>query len=274
MNKVIFNEYNKTEKGLKDLLRIVHGYSDTYTPKLRDMERAYLIANPNLYNDIEKKQLKYFREAFSYKFYLATMHLEQILALSHFGKTDYLLGQILENIFDTHRTTENEVLLLSFVFEGFIVQGNSFLDFYLLYLCHIFKVEETNRMSNEKLQKALGKISDESFIERAEVIRQYFRNAVFGTGKRNGFLTDNWGELLKELRNSILHRDSLTPSFENQITLSKQITGDWHSRLQGISCFKFCTNAHNDMVNLVTTIAAKIYEVEWKTGPYKPNLWQ
>lgn len=273
MKNIIFNEYSKTDEGLKDLLRVVRGYSDTYSPKLRDMESAYLRANPGLYDALEKEQLKYYREAFSYKFYLATMHLEQLRALSHLRENDFKLSQILENIFDTHRTTENDVLLFSFMFEGFIVQGNAFLDFYLLYLCHIFKIKDTNRMSNRKLQKALGEIEGQPFGKRAEAICQYFSKNVFGAGKEKAFLTDNWGELLKELRNSILHRDELVPSFENQTTLLKQITGDWHSSLEDISCSRFCQDAQNDMFELVTIVAAMIYEVEWKPGAYKPNLW-
>lgn len=273
MNNVILNEYGKTEEGLKDLLRVVRGYSDTYSPKLRDMESAYLRVNPHLYDNIEKDKLKYYREAFSYKFYLATMHLEQMWALKHIGQIDFTLRQVLENLLDLHKTTEDDVLLFSFAFEGFIVQGNAFLDFYLLYLCNIFKIIETNHMSSRKLLKALDGIEEEPFVQRAKAITQYFRKNVFGSGEKKVFLTDNWGELLKELRNSTLHRDMLAPSFENQTTLLEQITGDWHKSLEGISCSRFCQNAQNDMFDLVTTIAALLYEVEWKPGPYKANLW-
>jgi hypothetical protein len=273
MKNVIANEYSKTEEGLKDLLRVVRGYADTYSPKLRDMEDAYLRANPHLYDDIEKEQLKYFREAFSYKFYLAAMHLEQIRALSHIGKTDYSSSRILENIFDLHRTTENGVLLFSFAFEGFIVEGNAFLDFYLLYLCHIFGIKVANRMSSRIFLNELHRIEVAPFVDKAEAVREYFKENVFGTGKEKVFLTDNWGTLLKKLRDSILHRDMLTPSFENKATLIKQITGNWHDSLKDISCSRFCTDAQNDMVELVTRIAALVYEVEWKPGPYRPNLW-
>lgn len=273
MNNVFFNEYSKTEEGLKDLLRVVRGYSDTYSPKLRDMETAYLKANPSLYNDTEKEQLKYFREAFSYKFYLSTMHLEEIWSLTHIRNTDYTLSQILENVFDLHQTADDDVLLFSFALEGFIVQGNAFLDLYLLYLCHIFKISDTNHMSGWKLLKALDVVEDERFANRAKEIAQYFRENVFGTGKEKAFLTDNWGELLKKLRHSILHRDMLAPSFEKQTTLLEQITGDWHKSIEGVSCSRFCQDAQNDMFDLVTTIAALVYEVEWKPGPYKPNLW-
>jgi len=273
MNNVILDEYGKTEEGLKDLLRVVRGYSDTYSLKLRDMESAYLKANPRIYDSIEKNKLKYYREAFSYKFYLATMHLEQIWSLTHIGQSDFTLNQVLENIFDLHQTIEDNILLFSFAFEGFIVQGNAFLDLYLLYLCHIFKIRDTNRMSGQKLLKALDNIEDEPFVHRAEAIKQYFRSNVFGSGEKKFFLTDNWGELLKELRNSILHRDMLAPSFENQTTLLEQITGDWHNSIESISCSRFCQDAENNMFELVTTIAALLYEVDWKPGPYRPNLW-
>ena len=273
MNNIIFNEYNKIEEGLKDLLRVVRGYSDNYSPKLRDMEDAYLKANPQLYNDTEKEKIKYFREAFSYKFYLATMHLEQIWALSHIRKTDYPLNKILENIFDLHRTTENDILLLPSAIEGFIVQGNAFLDFYLLYLCHIFKIKNTNYMSGQKLLGALDEVRNERFDDRAKVIAQYFRENVFGAGKEKTYLTDNWGELLRGLRNSILHRDMLAPSFEKQVKLSTQLMSDWRKSLEDISCSRFCQDVQNDMFDLVTTVAALVYQVEWKPGPYRPNLW-
>jgi hypothetical protein len=270
---MIFEEQINIAKGLDNLLLTTQSYTESLPQKLAAMERVYLKNNPGVYGDAEIQQMKYYREAYCYKFYLSTMHLEELWALTHTKGTTFSLEEVLSNIFDNHRTSKEHLLLWSFVIEAFIVQGNAFLDFYMLHLCSIFQVEKVHYLSGKKLMNALQKIQRAPFAARADKVRRYLTENVFGDNEPRVFLTSNWGQLLKTLRNSILHRDQLKPSFEEGEDLLHKLNTKWPSSLQEITCSRFCQDVQNVMFELVQEIAATIYGLEWKPGVYRPNLW-
>ena len=53
----------------------------------------------------------------------------------------------MNNIYNSHQFSQDNLLLPSFAIEGFIIQGTAFLDFYMLYLCSIFRIKETKNLS-------------------------------------------------------------------------------------------------------------------------------
>jgi len=267
------DEYNKIYVGLVDLSRSVRDYATHLPIKLQAMEEIYLQRN-NGYSEIERKRIIYFREAFSYKFHLANLHLEQLWSLSHIGSQPALLKDILSNIYDSHQFTHDDLLLPSFAIEGFIIQGTAFLDFYMLYMCSIFRISETNYLSGKKFVKALDQIEDELFLTKAEHVKNYFAEKVFSDISTGALLTNNWGELLKNLRNSLVHRDMLYPDFQNDIPLLTKIIGEWSEREAELTCSRFCQDVQNIMFYLLTELAAVVYGLEYKSGPYKPGMWQ
>ena len=179
LQNYLSGEYNKIYVGLEDLSRAVRDYATQLPTKLQAMEEIYLTKFTG-YSGIELKQIIYFREAFSYKFHLANMHLEQLWSFDHIGSEPSLLNGVLSNIYDYHQFNHDNILLPSFAIEGFIIQGTAFLDFYMLYMCSIFKISETNYLSGKKFIKALDQIEDEFFLAKAEQVKHYFAEKVFG----------------------------------------------------------------------------------------------
>ncbi len=268
----LINEYNKIYIGLVDLSRAVKVYATSIYQKLRAMEKIYLERNPS-YTDIEIKKIKYFGEAFAYKFHLANMYLEQLWSLTHLDNHPPALRDVLANIFDSHQFNENKQLLPSIVFEGFIIQGKAFLDFYMLYICSIFKIHETNHLSGKKLIKALEYDVKEPYKSTAKQVKLYFEKNVFSGTDNGAFLTNNWGELLKKLRDSLVHRDILYPNFDNDVALLEIIIGKWPTKEIDLTCSRFCQDIHNVMFCLVEELAATVYGLEWIPGPYKQGMW-
>ena len=117
MKDILINEYSKISSGLIDLSRAVRNYATALPEKLNAMEAIYLSNNP-IYSDTEIRRMKYFREAFSYKFQLSTLYLEELWSLTHIGDYQITLKDVLGNIFDTHQFVNDGLLLPSFVFEG------------------------------------------------------------------------------------------------------------------------------------------------------------
>lgn len=268
---VLSNEYNKIFIGLADLSRAVRGHASPLPVKLQAMEEKYL-QNTSEYTEIEREKIRYFREAFSYKFYLSSMHLEQLWSLIHIGKEAPLLKQVLINIYDAHRFNEDKTLLHSFTIEGFIIQGTAFLDFYMLYLCSIFKINETDRLSGRKFIKSLKNVEG-THKARAEQVHKYFSENVFSDSTSGAILSDRWGELIKKLRNSLVHRDELSPDFENEVLLLNRIIGEWPEELMDLTCSRFCQDVQNVMFYMMTHLAAVVYGLEYKPGPYRPDMW-
>ncbi|MBW1994512.1 MAG: hypothetical protein JRI77_08685 [Deltaproteobacteria bacterium] len=273
MKSILSNEYNKIFVGLIDLSRAARDYTTSLPQKLHAMEEIYLQRNPR-YTDIEQRQIKYFGEAFAYKFHLANLHLEQLWSLTHMGNHPATLKDVLNNIFDSHQFVDDNLLLHSFAIEGFIIQGTAFLDFYMLYMCSIFKISETSYLSGKKFIKALEQVVEEPYKSRAEQVKLYFEKNVFGDSENGALLANNWGELLKKLRNSIVHRDMLYPDFRNDVTLLEKIIGKWPEKEIDLTCSRFCQDVQNVMFYQITKLAAIIYGLEWKPGPFKPDMWR
>jgi len=41
-----------------------------------------------------------------------------------------------------------------------------------------------------------------------------------------------------------------------------------------ISCTDFCQSISNDMFYFVFQLSSVLYDLEWKSGPYKPSLYK
>lgn len=143
----------------------------------------------------------------------------------------------------------------------------------MLYECCVFQIQETSYLSGKKLLKALQQIQGAPFSARATSVREYLAENVFGDGTDEVFLTNNWGDLLRSLRNSIRHRDAFAPSLKDDETLLNKLVGKWPTSLRKTNCSQFCQDVQTVMFFLVTKLAAAVYGVEWKPGPYRPGLW-
>lgn len=263
------NEYKQMASGLHILLDETRKYSDSIPKKVEAMQNIYLQKNSALYSREETRQIQYYLRACNYKFYLATLSLEQLWALSHTKRDE--IFYVLENSLDRLDCSDDELLLISFVFEGFLFQSRAFLDFYMLYLCLILKTGHEGRISKGKFEKTLTKVSF-PFIDKGAQVQEYFQSKVFAETQKEWLNPENWGTLLRSLRDKIAHRDRLRPSFDSNETLTGQILFDWPT-LQKTTYDRFCQYMQNGMFELLREVSPILYDVEWKPGPFKPEMW-
>lgn len=258
-------------KGLQRLFQCTRQQVDIPVEKLKVMQEIYLRRNAALYTHEEIQQVEYYFKTVVYKFHLANLSLEQLWSLSEVKRQE--LFHALENSLDRLDVSDDELLLISFVFETFLFQARSFLDFYMLYLCVFLKTGYQGRMSKDRFFKALDMVTQEPFLQKAELIRNYFSTKVFGCSDWTGLNPNDWGTLLRSLRDKIAHRDRLHPSFDGSETLSGKVLFDWPT-LREITYDRFCQYMDNGMFAIFTDVAPMIYELEWKSGPYKSEYWQ
>lgn len=258
-------------RGLEVLLSETRRYADFFAQKLEAMQEIYLRRNPELYTRAELQHLRYYLKAVSHKFYLATLSLEQLWALSHTKRGELCCA--LQNSLDRLECSDDELLLSSFALEGFLFQGRAFLDFYMLYACLFLRTGHSGSMSRRKFAKGLAKVQQVPFAEKAQWVKEYFDSKVFGVSDGRSFDLNNWGTLLVSLRDKIAHRDHLRRSFNSEERLLGEVLFDWPT-LQDMTYDRFCQYMQNGMFSLVTDVSPVLYELEWKPGPYKPDLWQ
>jgi len=267
----LIDYYKPIYSGLVALAEDVEKYALLLPEKLQHMEKIYLQSN-NDYSDTEQKRIRYYREAFSYKFYLAELHTEQLWSLNYSLKTPPLLQNVLENLFDNHKCSDVQIILPCLCFEGFIIQSAAFLDFYMLFLCSIFKIEETKRLSGFKFKKALRCVNKKTNDERAKVVEDYFSDKIHSGNIDIKLFTKYWGDSLKVLRDSLVHRDSRHPDFCNDTSLLQDI-GSWPEKEKNLPVARFCQDIGNDMIYMVNELVKTVYGLEYKPGPYKEGMF-
>jgi hypothetical protein len=265
-------EHNKIAQGLNVLLSETRRHADSFPKKVSGMQRHFLRDHAVLYplpGEIE--QLDYHLRAALYKFYLATLSLEQLWSLSH-TKRDQI-ADVLENGLDHLDCTDDELLLISFVFEGFLFQARSFLDFYMIYLCIYFRAGHTGSMSFDKFKAALERVPQGPSRQKAETILTYYGDHVMGQADARFALSpNNWGLLIRSLRDKIAHRDVVRPSFDGDERLIDKVLFDWPT-LQRLTYDRFCQYMQNGMFALVTDVSPVLYEIAWISGPYREEMF-
>ena len=264
-------DYHSIVSGLRSLLQGVRQNDDSILRKLDAMQTLYLQKWASSYSLAETEALRYHLRAVSYKFYLADLSLEQLWSLSQ-ATRDRLL-EALQNSLDRLVVSDGELLLICFALEGFLFQAKAFLDFYMLYVCLFLRTGYRGSMSRARFFNGLEKVRSGPFAGKARAVEDYFRDKVFRPGDAKGFVPENWGTLLGSLRDKIAHRDRLRPSFDGSEKLLEKVLLDWPT-LQGTTYERFCQDMQNGMFALFTDVSPVLYELEWKAGPYRPDLWE
>lgn len=254
---------------LQVLLDETRKYADSAPLKIEAMQEIYLQRNSSLYSEQELHEIRYYLKASMYKFYLATLALEQLWSLSHAKRDEIFFA--LENSLDRLECSDDETLLISFAFESFLFQGKAFLDFHMLYISLLLKTGHEGKISKDKFYKALNR-SQSPFESKATDVLNYFENKVFAKSSENWLSPENWGSLLQSLRDKIAHRDKLRPSYDSDEKLVDSVLFDWPT-LRETTYDRFCQYMQNGMFYMLHDLSKLLYELEWKPGPYKDGLW-
>ena len=265
MSHVAYAGYDKAAAGLLDLVRKNRVHIDNVEIKFSELQDVYLERNSDLYSGTEETELiRYYFKTMLYKYYLASISLEQLQAVRH-NHIDQELLHALENSLDRLDCSDDEELLVSFGLECFLHHVRAFLNFYMLYVCLLLKTGHKGSMKLEVFYKELAKAKDSRFADKADYVEEYFRSKVFGEDASEHVQFTNWGALVRDLRNKIAHRDRLRPSFESAETLARGVLLGWPT-LRGMTYHSFCSYVDNGMYSLFTDLLTHLYDTGVQVG--------
>lgn len=234
------------------------------------MQKKYLDYNTNHYTKNEIHLINYYLRATLYKFILSNICLEQLWTLSSLKRNEVYIA--LENSLDKLDVDDQELLMISFVFENFLLQSKTFLDFLMLYLTIILKTGHNGSISRDKFFKSLRNVKDDLFKVKSLKISKYFESNVFGTSDWNILHTKDWGSLLTSLRDKISHRDIIKSVFKSNEYLFGDIFLNWPT-LHNITYDRFCQYIQNGMFTLFPEVTPILFDLKWETGMYHDKMW-
>jgi hypothetical protein len=263
------SDYYNILRGVQSLIKSGKRYADVPLKKINEMQEIFLHRNSRLYTKEEQNQLHYYLKAVAFKFHLANLSLEQLWALSMDKRQKLLFA--LENSLDRLDVSDEELLAISFVFESFLFQATSFLDFYMLYICHLLKSGHQGSISKKRFFKALVRVSDPFLAGKAQRVKDYFASHVFSEITGEWMVPHNWGTLLRSLRDKIAHRDRIRPSFDSGEALIDGVLLKLPT-LQNVTYDRFCQYMQNGMFVMLTEVAPLLYDLEWRSGPFRRGI--
>ena len=260
-------EYSIIADGLKALLKEAKPSSDPASQKLAAMLDIYLARNADMYSLDDQERLRDALEAMIFKFHAVNLALEQLWALGHARRAELTRSD---------RATpldEDQLVLLVFVLECFLFQARAFLDVFMRFTCLVLRAGDLDRMSEDGFFRQLQRVINAPFADKAQRVREYFREKVYGDGKWYGLNQNNWGRTLSSLRNLVAHRNRIRLSFD----ASEQMLGggvfDWPT-IAGIPYDRFCQYTQNGIFALVTDLTPVLFDLEWKAGHYRLDMWE
>jgi hypothetical protein len=243
------------------LLNEARSQVDPPLRKIERMQEIYLSQNGNLYTVEQTAQIRRWLGAVQYKYLAAHVHLEELWTLSMACR--WTLLDVLEYTLERQDWTDNDILIGSMYLENFLLQARSFLNIYMFYTCLIMNTTNPGSITIDDFQKHMRKAKGEQFKKRAQALGDYFDITVFGNGQ--------WGSLVKDLRDKITHRESLRPSHQgNEVVLGVLL--DWPT-IRGMTFERFAQVFANGTFEMIRATTPLLFELEWKSGPYRDNLW-
>lgn len=257
-------------KGLRTLVTESRTHPDIMLQKLEAMQDAYLQANRDLYANEVTQSIRYYMKAVSYKFELASLSLEQLWSISE--HTRFGVIDAIENSIDSLDVSEDELLMIAYSFESFLFYAQSFVEFYMLYICLVLKTGHQGSMSKKKFYRRLKNDLNHDLQAKALRVKQYFDGEVYGEADQKSISPENWGSLLLSLRDKVTHRDRLRPSFASDERLIDGVLLNWPT-IQDETYDRFCQLFQNGMFYLISDCSEILYDLKWKSGSLKPCMW-
>ena len=230
--------------------------------KLGRMQEIYLAANSHLYTSSQILHIDKQLQAVQFRYKSTSLTLEQLWALSMTLQLRSI--DIVEKQTDVNLWQDEEMTIGLTVLESFLFHARSFLDMYMLYICLIFGMEKPVLMSTSDFKKFKKSITQPALQLKAEYIWSYFDNSV---------LADNaWGDTLRSLRDKITHKEPLRPSQKEDISLvGRELI--WPV-IRKLPFSDIAQEFKNGIFETLRDTAPVLFDLEWKVGPYKPDLWK
>ncbi|MGD2166068.1 MAG: hypothetical protein PVH50_11145 [Anaerolineae bacterium] len=239
-----------------DLAQACLEWQRNYEPKLRALVETR--TEQLGFDDFERHNAFRSIDALAWKMTAAGVHLERLWEHRESSSVARLIETFLTNESDPRRFTEVKTTLLAAEFEAFVVQARAFITVAQVHTLDACRVKFGGQLTRKKYRR-LVRGAEEDVRERLRKAHNYFERAVFGR--------DNWGALVKSLRDRALHFDRIRPS--------RSVSSDEPGRLTltGLTLERLAQDFENGTYNLLVRVIAPVWEREWEPGPYQPRMW-
>jgi len=238
-------------------------YIEATNNTLKYIHKIYIDEKAHLYSKAEIFWINHYLDSVIYKSFLARIAVEQLQSVRH-GRMNESLWVAIENSLGRFNFSDDEKVMVSFALESFLFEARSFLDVYMIFVCLLLKTGFTKgHMSKSKFFDELEK-AESPFAEKAKWTKRYFETQVFGQEENENasIFRDNWGTLLRDLRNKIAHRDVIKLSFDSKEKFINDILLDWPT-INGITYHSLAETVGNGMHALFYKVLCHIYELQW-----------
>ena len=268
--------FNKSVQHYKTTVELVKKAQRDMEPtvvKATKAQEVYLRNNCDIYTQDETEAIRYFLDAFLYKYQVANFSLEQLWVMRD-AKVEGNILDIVRNTIVSLDLTKDEVFLQSHYLEQFLFQSRSCLDFFMLFLTKILRTKSVLNMSVDKFYSALPTANPVVLSKKADRIGDYFKDHVFSDEKNAQFaLTPNWGELVRSLRDRIAHRDRINIGKNSRDLILNDILLAMPT-LQDMTYEKFCQTIDNGLYEMIRDLFPILYDLEWIAGPYREGMFE
>lgn len=243
------------------LLNEARSQADPPLRKIERMQELYLAQNASCYTVEQTAQIRRWLGAVQYKYLATNVHLEELWTLSMACR--WTLLDVLTYTLERQHWTGDDVLIGSMYLENFLFQARAFLNIYMFYTCLVMNITNPGSITIDDFQRHMRKVKGIQFENRAQSLGSYFNTIVFGPGQ--------WGRLVKELRDKITHRENLRTSYQgDEVVLG--ILLDWPT-IRGMTFERFAQTFENGAFEMFRATTPLLFELEWKSGPFRENLW-
>jgi hypothetical protein len=258
--------------GLRRLRENTLRVTENSVKKVLSAQEAFLHRNPHLYGVDEQRYLQYTLEGALHKYLMASLNLEQLHSLSLTLHDEAVISGVYEKL--SFEASDDDLLLVTWSFEGFLFQSRAFLDFYRIYLCAYLQEPHRGYMSSKQFKAKLRDAKRGPFAEKAGRIETYFDEGVFAPDPSISDVSapKNWGTVLKSLRDKVAHWQQIQPSFDASEDANWPFKFNWPT-LQQVGYDKFCQAMQNGMFFLLYEMLPVLYDLEWKPGLHRDDLW-
>ena len=229
--------------------------TDMIFPKLERMQEIYLAKNESLYSAKQLESIKRSFQSALMKFLLTDIHLEQVWSLSMVSRST--LFQTIVDSSNKIEWTENQKICGYLYLESFLFEARSFIDVLLRYFCLVLGKEVPGPIRLEKFYGYMNRVNP-PFKNKSIKLTDYVKRVFSG---------DQWGAILRSLRDKIAHQEPLIPSYEGIEKISDVLL-DWPT-IRGKTFDRFCQKMENGLFDMVTELFPILFDLEWKSGPFR-----
>jgi hypothetical protein len=144
------------------------------------------------------------------------------------------------------------------------------LKYLLIFITGKYEINSSTRKFKDTF---LHYLKENPNNKKAEEVYSYINEEVLNKtlNKQNG--KECWGDLLRSLRDKTTHNALIKPTIEEkENSIGLNIT--WPT-IQGVNyAYLAQLNFENNAFNMIRELFLVLYEIEWKAGPYKPEMFE